>query len=420
MSRDARRRPSVPAAPGRSAGRQPPRRRRARRRPRLLGSSPGRCGGRAGGAAWCCSPIAATARPSASSSSAAPSGSAPTRRGGERAARRRSAASAAGRCAARASARASTAPSAVVETDHDGYFRVEMAPGEGGARRPGLAPARPRHGGARAVAACAEVYIPPAAARVVVVSDIDDTVMHTGVANKAAMLWRLFVRGRREPHRVSRRRGALPGAARRAGGRRGQPDALRLARALGHLRDPRGVLPARTKSRSARSSSCANGGSAGGTRCRGGRVDHKRHLIEAMMRLYDGMPFVLIGDSGQHDPEIYAGDRRPPCRAGARGLHPRRRRARSRARRRGRRHGRGARAPPAAHLVLAADSAAIAEDAARLGLISAEAVGGGRGPRRGAPAGDVVRGPAWTRNGRVPPGQAVDQLERAGLGGVAT
>ena len=34
-------------------------------------------------------------------------------------------------------------------------------------------------------------------------------------------------------------------------------------------------------------------------------IDHKQVLIEAMMRLYHDMPFVLIGDSGQHDPEIY-------------------------------------------------------------------------------------------------------------------
>ena len=33
--------------------------------------------------------------------------------------------------------------------------------------------------------------------------------------------------------------------------------------------------------------------------------DHKRVLIEAMMELYSDLPFVLIGDSGQHDPQVY-------------------------------------------------------------------------------------------------------------------
>ena len=39
----------------------------------------------------------------------------------------------------------------------------------------------------------AQIFIPPASCRYVVISDIDDTVMQTGVANKLRMLWRLFV-----------------------------------------------------------------------------------------------------------------------------------------------------------------------------------------------------------------------------------
>ena len=102
-------------------------------------------------------------------------------------------------------------------------------------------------------------------------------------------------------------------------------------------------------------------------------MDHKRHLIDAMMRLYADMPFVLIGDSGQRDPEIYQeivahhGGRvravyirdveaRGPERAAEVTAMAATLRA------------------AGAHLVLAADSAAIAEDAARLGLISPEAV----------------------------------------------
>ena len=34
--------------------------------------------------------------------------------------------------------------------------------------------------------------------------------------------------------------------------------------------------------------------------------DHKRELISHMLALYGNLPFVLIGDSGQHDPEVYA------------------------------------------------------------------------------------------------------------------
>lgn len=33
---------------------------------------------------------------------------------------------------------------------------------------------------------------------------------------------------------------------------------------------------------------------------------HKREKIEALMNFYPDLSFVLIGDSGQRDPEIYA------------------------------------------------------------------------------------------------------------------
>lgn len=39
---------------------------------------------------------------------------------------------------------------------------------------------------------------------------------------------------------------------------------------------------------------------------RGGRVEHKLAAIRTLLDLYERLPFVLIGDSGQDDPEIYA------------------------------------------------------------------------------------------------------------------
>lgn len=38
----------------------------------------------------------------------------------------------------------------------------------------------------------------------------------------------------------------------------------------------------------------------------GGSHQHKEEKITLLLKLYPGMKFVLIGDSGQHDPEIYA------------------------------------------------------------------------------------------------------------------
>ena len=91
------------------------------------------------------------------------------------------------------------------------------------------------------------------------------------------------------------------------------------------------------------------------------------------MRLYADMPFVLIGDSGQRDPEIYQeivahhGGR-------VRAVYIRDVKARGPERAAEVTAMAATLRAAGAHLVLAADSAAIAEDAARLGLISPEAV----------------------------------------------
>ena len=151
----------------------------------------------------------------------------------------------------------------------------------------------------------AEVFIPSDSARFVVVSDIDDTVMKTGVANVAVMLYRLFVLG-------AESRTAFPGVpalyrALHAGASgeeqnpmlyvsRGPWSIYEVLEEFFNLhRIPVGPvlflrewgltlqrpLPKRSK-------------------------DHKEELIDRMVEKYYDLPFILIGDSGQHDPEIYA------------------------------------------------------------------------------------------------------------------
>lgn len=193
-----------------------------------------------------------------------------------------------------------------VATDCDGYFRLVLYP----ASSP---PASrlwhrveldlvDREGHTRAPA---EVFIPPEQARCVVISDIDDTVMHTGVANKAAMMWRLFVQG-------AKSRTAFPGVAafyralhHGASGRELNPmlyvsrGPWSLYEVLDRFFNMQGIpegpilflrewgltlqrpLPKKAEG-------------------------HKRDLIRDMLALYDDLPFILIGDSGQHDPETYA------------------------------------------------------------------------------------------------------------------
>lgn len=190
-------------------------------------------------------------------------------------------------------------------TDQVGYFKLRLRvdePIEDGCL---WHPVELRLASTPCVNATAEVFISPGTARFVVISDIDDTVVYTGVANKLGMMWRLFMQG-------AQSRTAFPGVA-------------RLYRALhegqaGHehnpmlyvSRGPWGIyemleeffhaheIPAgpvlflrdwglslqRPLPRRARS--------------------HKENLIAEMLEIYRDLPFVLIGDSGQHDPEVYA------------------------------------------------------------------------------------------------------------------
>ena len=192
------------------------------------------------------------------------------------------------------------------ETDGDGYFHVELRParpldGEGPWHTVELEVQR----NGETARATGRVYIPPPSAEMVVISDIDDTVMFTGVASKAKMFWRLFVQD-------AESRTAFPGVAalyqglhQGRGGEEGNP-MLYVSRAPWSIYEvletffrlkgiPEGPILflrewgltlQRPLPRRAR--------------------DHKRDLIEGMLARYDQLPFLLIGDSGQHDPEIYA------------------------------------------------------------------------------------------------------------------
>jgi phosphatidate phosphatase APP1 len=265
---------------------------------------------------------------------------------------------------------------ATVATDRDGYFRVRMAPGttpDGAAR---WHPMTLRLVRPAAIEAQAAVFLTPPSARRVVISDIDDTVMHTGVANKLKMLWHLY--GQDADRRVP-----FPGvgAFYRALGRGPDADADRpTATGQGNpllfvSRAPWGIYDVLTAFFE------ANGlpGPLLFLREWGMRItkplprralDHKRHLIEHMLEVIGDRPVILIGDSGQRDPEVYArvvhdfpgrvaavfirdldrdADRSAAIRAMAEEV-----------------------AAAGAELVLATDSLAMAERAAALGFIAGE------------------------------------------------
>lgn len=194
-----------------------------------------------------------------------------------------------------------------VAADRDGYFRVHLEPAvpppsEQLWHTMDLELVEPKHVKA---SARGELYIPPDDARYVVISDIDDTVMYTGVANKAMMMWRLFVQG-------ADSRVAFPGVAafykalhRGLSGCEMNP-MLYVSRGpwsiyevldaffglhtipvgpVVFLREW-GLTLQRPLPRKAK--------------------DHKIKLIRSMLALYGDLPFILIGDSGQHDPEMYS------------------------------------------------------------------------------------------------------------------
>lgn len=272
-----------------------------------------------------------------------------------------------------------------VVTDRDGYFRVHL--------RPNL-PAPPEASwhlmeldlaGPEPVRAKGQVFIPSAACRRVVISDIDDTIMRTGVANKAKMLWRLFVED-------AENRVAFPGAAALyralyAGpcGAEGNP-MLYVSRAPWGIYDMLSEFFVMHRIPIGPVLFLREWGLSWTSPLPRRAEDHKRELIERMLTLYHDLPFVLIGDSGQHDPEVYAG---------IVAAHPGRVAAvyiRNVSQGSGRLDeiARLAEAVEAdgSSLVLAADSLAMAEHAAERGLIHADAIA------------DVAR--EWNADGALP------------------
>jgi phosphatidate phosphatase APP1 len=181
--------------------------------------------------------------------------------------------------------------------DHEGYFGVELAtsPGKGPWREVELELLAPR-AGARAKGL---VLVPPASARFGVISDIDDTVVQSHVTAKARMIVTLALtnaRTRKPFEGVAAFYRALQEGA--AG--EGNPifyvskspwnlyvPLIDFLQAQGI---PLGPLLLRDFGMHL-------------LRLRGG---HKARSIARVMETYPKLPFVLIGDSGEQDPEIYA------------------------------------------------------------------------------------------------------------------
>lgn len=189
-------------------------------------------------------------------------------------------------------------------TDHEGYFEVTIPQPELGG--PGAwktaeveltsAPVR----GFSAVRATAQILVPPPSAELGIISDIDDTVLRTYVTRTLKMIW-VTLSGSaytRQPFEGTSElyRALVAGAS----GHANNP-VFYVSKSPWNLYDllvdfmdyhelPRGALLLRDI----------------GVR-EAPPLDHKSEAVERLLESYPRLRFVLIGDSGERDAEIYCG-----------------------------------------------------------------------------------------------------------------
>lgn len=184
--------------------------------------------------------------------------------------------------------------------DREGYFSVELQPGRPAVTGPwhdvSLQLLAPRSG----ATAVGRVLVPPVTARFGVISDIDDTVVQSHVSEKLRMVLALALSNAhtRKPFEgVSAFYRALHAGA--TGGE-GNPIFYvskspwnlyaPLIEFLQHQHIPLGPLLLRDY----------------GMHLLRGKGGHKERSIRHVLETYPRLPFVLVGDSTEHDPEIYS------------------------------------------------------------------------------------------------------------------
>jgi phosphatidate phosphatase APP1 len=190
-------------------------------------------------------------------------------------------------------------------TDSEGYFEFDLRPphpaeGENSWRKVELellAPSVP--GGVRAEG---EVLVPPRTARFGVISDIDDTVLQTNVSSKLRMLLATVLENAHTRLPFEGVAALYAALERGAGGDEGNPifyvssSPWNLYDPLVEFMDihglPKGPILLRDY----------------GVRMLKTLRDHHAHKlgkIRPLLKLYPDLKFILVGDSGEQDPEIY-------------------------------------------------------------------------------------------------------------------
>jgi phosphatidate phosphatase APP1 len=180
-----------------------------------------------------------------------------------------------------------------LQTDEDGYFRHHLAPSVPLSETHGWHPFALRitqlpdnhklsNPDYQNITATAHVLIPPADAEFGVISDIDDTILETDAISTPRMLRNTFLRSYRN---------RLPFAGVAAFYQSLQVYDL-LDDYMRHHGLPTGPLLLRDYG-------------FAGRNLRDDHFAHKTKEISQLLDTYPTLPFVLIGDSGQHDPGIY-------------------------------------------------------------------------------------------------------------------
>ncbi len=192
-------------------------------------------------------------------------------------------------------------------TDGGGYFLLELvlnAPlASTGWHAIELDLVDPLAAGGKPVRASADVLVPPSAARFGVISDIDDTILWTNVGNRLNMMLTL---ARANAHTRKPFKGVAAFYRALHEGISGNEDnpLFYVSSSPWHLFSPLvefmrvqdiPIGPVMLKELSIRKVFGSNR-----------HYNHKLDKIEAILDFYPDLQFILIGDSGEKDPEIYA------------------------------------------------------------------------------------------------------------------
>ena len=157
---------------------------------------------------------------------------------------------------------------------------------------------------ARPIEAAGEILTTPRSAERLVISDIDDTIVHTGVANKLKMLWHLYFTDSNERGPFPDMDAFLRRLHQGAGGQCRNP-------MLYVSRSPWSIYPmleAFFKQHSIPVGPVLllrDWGISWRHPLPRRAEDHKARMIDSALQAFPDLPVVLIGDSGQRDPEVY-------------------------------------------------------------------------------------------------------------------